>query len=553
MMLITRQLILVFIFLLQSFYVLSQDNKIDSLKNILNNKNNKEQVEVYFEIGELYSHNKDFVNSISYLSEGLKKAEKLKNDSLIALFNMELAAKYNYMEAVDKSFPHSLKALKYFEQKKDTINIVNCYMDISYVYNVTNNNEDNLVILNKAIKLAKAKNLNRNVLIMMNNIGVIYNKNKQYHLALETYIKANNMYINDTKNKDIHTSIKVNIAINKNMLGETQAALDSINKVIDIYKNTKDYFTLTIIYQAKAAFLKNMNLLDSTIIYYKKAIAISKKIAFNKDLTEIYLFLSKTYKQNNNIVESYKYLEKYNKLIDSLDIDKQINNINKIMFLYSINNKETEIKNLEYFNKLSQEKLKSYKVRLISLIIFSILLLFIFIGFLIFRLKINRAYSKLVQSNISELTYKKELIKFKQQLNVSDIDLFENVNYLNSPLSIEERKRIVEAINNSLYNNKVYLDAELSLEKLIKIIGTNRTYISQVLKENFDANYTEIINKLRVDEAKSLLLSNYSKDFTIDSLAEKVGYNSVATFYRAFKKYTGVTPMFFLKNIKDTF
>ncbi len=46
----------------------------------------------------------------------------------------------------------------------------------------------------------------------------------------------------------------------------------------------------------------------------------------------------------------------------------------------------------------------------------------------------------------------------------------------------------------------------------------------------------------RVEEAKRLLADPKAKLFTIEQIAEEVGYNSKSAFNKAFKKFTGKTP-----------
>jgi len=40
-------------------------------------------------------------------------------------------------------------------------------------------------------------------------------------------------------------------------------------------------------------------------------------------------------------------------------------------------------------------------------------------------------------------------------------------------------------------------------------------------------------------------------DIPLKALHERLGFSSYTRFYEAFKKYTGVTPSFFLKTIKE--
>jgi len=64
-------------------------------------------------------------------------------------------------------------------------------------------------------------------------------------------------------------------------------------------------------------------------------------------------------------------------------------------------------------------------------------------------------------------------------------------------------------------------------------------------------NFNGLINEYRIKEARRLFSEPDIERFTIEYISEKVGFSSISTFNRAFKKYLGVTPSFYLKTIVD--
>lgn len=105
------------------------------------------------------------------------------------------------------------------------------------------------------------------------------------------------------------------------------------------------------------------------------------------------------------------------------------------------------------------------------------------------------------------------------------------------------RKYIDEAIEYIHKNYKSDLDINALAEKLgISYSQLRRTFI----KEKGD-NMVDYINKLRINEAKRLLLlSNES----IAELAVNLGYSSDRNFTRFFRKYEGITPGEFRRALK---
>ena len=66
--------------------------------------------------------------------------------------------------------------------------------------------------------------------------------------------------------------------------------------------------------------------------------------------------------------------------------------------------------------------------------------------------------------------------------------------------------------------------------------------LSMVINKGFGMNFNDWVNKYRLEEIKSLFEKGEHKRQTLLSIAFECGFNSKATFNRAFKKSTGLTP-----------
>jgi AraC-like DNA-binding protein len=91
-----------------------------------------------------------------------------------------------------------------------------------------------------------------------------------------------------------------------------------------------------------------------------------------------------------------------------------------------------------------------------------------------------------------------------------------------------------------MHTERIYRDNTLALTKLAKRLKTNTHALSQVINENKQQSFFELIRFYRIEEAK-LLLSN-SPNLKISEIAFEVGYNSLSAFNTVFKKDTGMTP-----------
>ncbi|MBR2649672.1 MAG: helix-turn-helix domain-containing protein [Sediminibacterium sp.] len=97
-------------------------------------------------------------------------------------------------------------------------------------------------------------------------------------------------------------------------------------------------------------------------------------------------------------------------------------------------------------------------------------------------------------------------------------------------------------ILNAVKDEEMFKDPELTLTDLAKHLGTNSSVLSKIINRAFQMNFNDFINRYRVEEVKKQLQNPKNASLTIMSLAYDAGFNSKATFNRAFKKHTGENP-----------
>lgn len=96
------------------------------------------------------------------------------------------------------------------------------------------------------------------------------------------------------------------------------------------------------------------------------------------------------------------------------------------------------------------------------------------------------------------------------------------------------------------YIDTHYNDINMSLVKLGCEFYMNESYISQYFKVHTGSNFSQYLEKVRMDHAVALL----SKDeMTIAQIVEAVGYTNRNTFYKAFLRVYGVSPKVYKERI----
>ena len=97
-------------------------------------------------------------------------------------------------------------------------------------------------------------------------------------------------------------------------------------------------------------------------------------------------------------------------------------------------------------------------------------------------------------------------------------------------------RRAIEPICEFIDAN--YADKQLSLTVVAEKFGLSETYLSRLLKAQKGVNYSEYLERLRINRACELLSEGRSVEVT----ADQTGYNSVTVFRAAFKRICGVNP-----------
>ena len=151
----------------------------------------------------------------------------------------------------------------------------------------------------------------------------------------------------------------------------------------------------------------------------------------------------------------------------------------------------------------------------------------------------------IIVSGYDDFNYCKQALK----LQIAD--------YLLKPVDYEEFGTVIDNLRISLYENKIeedvddhlinkiaqyireHLDEDISLNLLSDKFALNAQYISQLFKNQIGVNFLSYLTSIRIQKAKSLLLSSAK---TIVEVSEAVGYNDYRVFTKVFKKHVGVSP-----------
>ncbi len=113
-------------------------------------------------------------------------------------------------------------------------------------------------------------------------------------------------------------------------------------------------------------------------------------------------------------------------------------------------------------------------------------------------------------------------------------------------LNQEQINKYKQAVLKALEIDKIYLNPTLNIQEFSKELQLNKRYVSQIINHEFKKNFRDLINVYRVEEIKERFENSDLKQISLLGLALESGFNSEASFYRIFKKHTGVSPKEYL-------
>jgi tetratricopeptide (TPR) repeat protein len=426
---------------------------IDLTKNYLTEKEDF----IYFQIQKalFLSRNNHYTRAGLMLDSCISDAQTINNDTLLAQCYFYKAAiaelTGNYKNAISNYY----NALKYWELKKDTSNIVNCYNNISKLYI----DFDDVISYQKAIEtLTKANELlqtnktkyRKEIIEIINNFGVAYDGVGNHHKALGYYIEYYEKALEMNNSESLLLST-LNIGDSYRILGNYSKALEFTNRCITLAEKNNN---LHYLFFAKS----NLAEIYNEIGKPHDALAILMEIKTEllklnvNHLTEFYLnLLAEVYYNSGNYKESAETYKLHQQFTDSLFSSESKLKIAEFEAMFENEKKEQRILLLEKSDQLNQAQIKRQTIMRNSFIFGFILMILLAITiFKAYRTK--RKDNELLNIRNHEIFQQKEEIQTQaENLELANVEITtqkEKIEQIHSELtkSIHYAKRIQQAI-----------------------------------------------------------------------------------------------------------
>ena len=486
------------------------------------------------------------------LSQGKETQIKLSQDSARSFIN---EAKFGSVaEIANRTLKESLRL------KNDSL-IANSYNLLGIAYGELKD-EKSIDYLKKALEYYKKAHKDDKALLVMNNIGVLYIKNKKLEESL-IYFKDVLQAAKKFKDTKILIHPLYNIGYLNSRLGNYKEALSSLNKALILCDTIHNVRSLSDIYSSLGYTHFKLKDLNKSEYFYKKAIEISKN---NNFLHALYII----YNERSNL---FVEIKAYEKAVENLLLEKAIINQMNVMREYELKEEieaeyliKADKEKLEYFIKEKQVENKLLKQSRNYNIILSILIFLLLLSFY-FIYKKNRKI-RIETKKAQSLAIKKSTFysEISHELRTPLFAVIQLTNFLMQENPKKYQKdylsslkfsadHLLSLINNVLELNKMdssyaKVDAiEFNLKELIAQVIDSVDYSLSQKKCEMVLHYDDTIpekiigDKLKITQIVTNLLSNaikYTDEGTITLTIKQISETPKAvSIYFEFKD-TGI-------------
>ena len=294
---------------------------------------------------------------------------------------------------------------------------------------------------------------------------------------------------------------------------------------MDTLKSLNDYSNVAYCYFYIGKALQDRGDMEMAIVNYEKVDSIFQRQNFIKhDIRSTYTYLISYYRERNQPKKELYYLNSLIRL-DSLSYDIATDLRHGIVSKYEMPKLLRRKDELLKKSNSNEIRLRAITIILmvVSLIIFSLYY-------------INKRSTSLIKKRFSEIKMeledtkgsKNEIIPIKNEIPDKYVPILENA------FKLYEEKQI-------------FLKKNFDKSYVKNDTGVNNHYISDYLRDYKGISFSTYVNNKRIECAgRKILNDKQFRKYSMQGMAESLGYNNTSTFKRAFKERMGMTPLEFI-------
>lgn len=467
-------------------------------------------------------------NNMGIARKELKFFESKKlNDDYLYKYHLMKGDFLSTSGEFDEAIAHYLKAEDYFTEVSDDIFLYHAYNGLANSYYRNLDYTNALIFYKKGLDIALLSGDISNILMGYSNLGIAYNKLDMDEEALAVYQKG--LVLSREQGSQLTEAQNLmNIANIYKKNRNLEQAEEFYNVSLEICKQygidygiALNYINLSDLSKKLRRYEQSKFFLDSAMIFVEKLNLVTEK-------NKILKFYAELYEETGNYKLALSYYKSHIELEKSIFNNEKQARIDELTSRYNLVQKENEIFEKEILLSKKDLQFKIMAVLLVAFLVISVL----WIVYLVSKeKKIKALYSKNV-----------ELLALKQSIGPKKSE--EETDLKNDPLAVLYYKVV-----DLLVKKKIFKNPDLSIKVLADTLNTNEKYISKAINDYGGVNFYQLLNEYRITEAKRIFIRKPKS--SVNEVMEEVGFNSRTTFYNAFLKQTGLTPVQFRKSSLD--
>ena len=214
-----------------------------------------------------------------------------------------------------------------------------------------------------------------------------------------------------------------------------------------------------------------------------------------------------------------------------------------------------EIEELETIFKAKETNtlLQREKQINIALTILALMLLAALLVFWVVSLKKKKAAHQRYLEIIKKLEKQEEQLPIEHQVPQINTEIPTFITDVEKAVPKVVEEELIEKIAiglNKLERAQMFLRPDFKATVVAQRLGTNTNYLSQYFTQEKKKTFPEYTQELRINYVLNRLKNDkIFRKFTLQAIAEEIGYKNAATFVRIFKAQTGISPSFYIEEI----
>jgi YesN/AraC family two-component response regulator len=376
------------------------------------------------------------------------------------------------------------------------------------------------------------------IMINLNHIACI---KKDFSISKKERATYNSLNIPDTTEFKTLTDI-INHGVELFTIGRHEQALDAFRNVSieDFKTNPKNKANIRImlceyIYNIQLKIGQHANALKTLTEIQELIKTECPELigGFYGDITDYYRILN-----NQALADKYELL--WWRTTDSIAQLNQSNRVDKVGFLYELDKMNEEQKTLTL--KQQRDKQLLWVVSCFLFLALALLTL-LFIN----RNRIKRKNRVLYENNLALLAADEQRRKMDEEQNRVNSEKYGTIR-----LDEQSSEELWQNINHvMMYSQEIY-DESFNVARLAELVDAKPNYVSQAINQQEEWSFSSLLAHFRILEACRRMndTANYGS-YTIEGIAQSVGYSSRSHFVKIFKKQIGITPSDYIKQAKS--